>query len=144
MEKYFESKVRFVERTESGKERKITITFLVLAEGIAEAQMGTEIEAIKCQFDVFEILSVKQSNITYVIPSSDDNVRYVVVKMQGVIVDEESGKEKKVTDYWLVISDDIVRAVNEAKAQITGGIMEVTGAGFRDFYDLLVYLPELT
>ncbi len=107
MTKYFEVKATFMRVDDvSGKEKKVTEAYLIDAVSFTdgEARIITELEKIVS--GDFKVTNMATSNISRVFPS-ENNDRFFKAKVTFVGIDEESGKEKKTTEYMLVEANDV-------------------------------------
>lgn len=110
MQTWFECKIKYVKIDEDGRERKVGENYLVDAVSFtdAEARIIKEMESnIRGEFSVDNI---KKSNVVEIFPHEDGEWWYKA-KIGLVTIDEKAGKEKKITNYFLVAADDIKQAL---------------------------------
>lgn len=110
MQTWFECKVKYVKIDEDGRERKVSENYLVDAVSFtdAEARIIKQMESyVRGEFTVDNI---KKSNIVEIFPHEDGEWWYKA-KIGLVTIDEKAGKEKKITNYFLVAADDLKQAL---------------------------------
>lgn len=102
---WFEIKVGYTKIDQGGYERKCTDNYLVDAVSFTDAESRIfEIMKEITRGD-FNVKNIKRSNITEVI-SKNDGEWWYKAKISLVAIDEEAGKEKKFTQYILVMGND--------------------------------------
>lgn len=110
MQTWYECKVKYLKIDQGGYERKINDNYLLDAVSFTDAearifQKMQEITSVE-----FQVMNIKKSNITEVIPSENGEWWYKA-KISIISIDEEAGKEKKVNQYILIMADDIEHAL---------------------------------
>lgn len=110
MQNWFECKAKYVKIDDDGREKKVNETYLVDAVTCTDAEARL-IEQLKTMVrGEFAIGKVAKSNIIEIFPH-EDGQWWWKAKIQTVVIDEQLGKEKKVTHYFLVAADDIKQAL---------------------------------
>ena len=107
MQTWFESKVKYMKVSESGKENMVTENFLLDAVSFTDAE--TRIIRQMQQMvkgGEFQVIDIKKSKIAEVFPF-DDGEWWFKVTINLVTIDEEAGREKKLRTYYLIMADDI-------------------------------------
>jgi hypothetical protein len=109
MRTWFESTVKYARENEQGMLKNITEKYLV------DAVSFTECEAIiydrlasQIRGD-FQVTAISKTNIVDVFFYEDADV-WFKAKIQYMVADSDSGKEKKVTQYMLVTAADVPQA----------------------------------
>lgn len=110
MQTWYECRVKYLKIDQGGYERKINDNYLLDAVSFTDAearifQKMQEITSVE-----FQVMNIKKSNITEVIPSENGEWWYKA-KISIITIDEEAGKEKKVNQYILIMADDIYHAL---------------------------------
>ena len=107
MQTWFESKVKYVKVSESGKEQMVTENFLLDAVSFtdAETRMIRQMQQM-VKGGEFSVVDIKKSKIAEVFPFNDGEWWFKVT-LNLVTVDEEAGREKKLRAYYLIMADDI-------------------------------------
>lgn len=110
MQNFFECKAKYVKIDDEGRERKVNETYLVDAVTCTDAETRL-IEQLKTMVrGEFAVGKVAESNIIEIFPH-ETGEWWWKAKIQTVVIDEQLGKEKKVTHYFLVAADDIKQAL---------------------------------
>jgi len=110
MNTWFECKVKYQKIDEvSGKEKKVNEPYLVDALSFTEAETRITEQIESMVSGEFSINNIKRVNYTDVF-NFEDGDRWFKCKVMYVDVDEASGKEKKTSNYMLVLADNIDHA----------------------------------
>ena len=112
MQTWYEIKIKALRIDESGYERKVNETYLLDAVSYTDAEARAYYFGNECFKGDFNVTSIKQSNITEVI-SKNDGEWWYKAKISLVTIDEEAGKEKKSTNYLLVMGNNIDDALTQ-------------------------------
>ncbi len=120
MNTWFECKVRYESIDEqSGKEKKITAPYLIDAVSYTEAEerIHKEMEQyVRAEFSVKGINQVNYTDLFFY----DDGQWWFKVKVSFVSLDEQSGKEKRVSNMILVMADDVKEAFDRINESMEG------------------------
>lgn len=117
MQTWFEVKVKYVKVDNDGRERKVAETFLVDAVSFTDAEARTTAEMQKIIRGEFHIDSIKKSNVIEIFPAEAGQF-WFKAKITIISIDEKAGKEKKVTNNFLVAGDDL----EEARKRLEEGL----------------------
>ncbi|MCZ4694274.1 DUF4494 domain-containing protein [Ancylomarina euxinus] len=117
---WFECKVKYVKIDENGKEKKVTEPYLVDAVSFTEAEARIHTELEKMIHSDFIVTNISKSNISELFPNENGD-RWFKAKTSFVMVDEESGKEKKSNNYMLVEANN----VKDAYEYLTEGLSDM-------------------
>lgn len=116
----FECKVRYMKPDErSGGEKKVTETYLFDAITYTEAEERVYKEMPQIISGEFAIASIRKAKYADILPS-DDGDRWYKTKVSFLWVDENSGKEKRISQQILVLATDIKDAVDKVTAGLNG------------------------
>jgi hypothetical protein len=110
MQTWYECKVKYLKIDQSGHERKVNDNYLLDAVSFTDAETRIYKEMQQLTNGEFQVANIKKSNLTEVIPSETGEWWYKA-KISLITIDEEKGKEKKITNYILVMADDINHAL---------------------------------
>lgn len=108
MAEWFEAKVSFLRQTDNGLIKKVTEQYLVDAMSFTETEARVMQEAGEGMREVIAV-AMKRSPIKDVVFYGDTDLWHKV-KVTYSLIDEETDKEKKVTTYVLVNSNDVKEA----------------------------------
>lgn len=117
MQTWYECKVKYLKIDQGGFERKVNDNYLIDAVSYTDAE--TRIYDIMKELTRgdFQVMNIKRSNISEVI-SPDNGEWWYKAKISFVSIDEEKGKEKKISNYVIIMADDI----NDALKQLEKGL----------------------
>ncbi|HKK82379.1 MAG TPA: DUF4494 domain-containing protein [Prolixibacteraceae bacterium] len=110
MQTWYECKVKYLKIDQSGHERKVNDNYLLDAVSFTDAETRIYKEMQQLTNGEFQVANIKKSNLTEVIPSETGEWWYKA-KISLITIDEEKGKEKKITNYILIMADDINHAL---------------------------------
>jgi len=102
--------VKYLKIDQGGYERKINDNYLLDAVSFTDAEARIFQKMQEITSAEFQVMNIKKSNLTEVIPSENGEWWYKA-KISIITIDEEAGKEKKVNQYILVMADDIEHAL---------------------------------
>jgi len=145
---YYETRVKFHKVDQSGHERKVTDLYLLDAVSYTDAEARIYEIMKELTRSEFLIMSIKKSNITEVISAKDGEWWYKA-KISLVSIDEEKGREVKISNYILVAGNDI----NDAQVQLAEGlsymimpyeVVSVTLSKVADVFPYVVNEDEIT
>ncbi|MCQ2203181.1 MAG: DUF4494 domain-containing protein [Bacteroidales bacterium] len=116
----FECKIRYMKPDErSGKDKRVTEAYLFDAITYTEAEERVYKEMPQYISGEFAIASIRKAKYAEVLPS-DDGDRWYKVKISFLMVDEASGREKRVSQMILVLASDVKDAVDKTIAGMNG------------------------
>jgi hypothetical protein len=117
MQTWYECKVKYLKIDQGGFERKVNDNYLIDAVSFTDAE--TRIYEIMKELTRgdFQVVNIKRSNISEII-SPDNGEWWYKAKISFVSIDEEKGKEKKLSNYVIIMADDI----NDALKQLEKGL----------------------
>ena len=118
MQNWFETKLRYIKVDESGRERKVTESFLVDAVSFTDAEARITEQAKQFVRGEFQVKDIKESNVTEII-SEQDGEWWYKAKISLITIDEQAGREKKVNNYFLVAANDLKDALNQLEAGLS-------------------------
>ena len=116
----FECKIRYMKPDErSGKDVRVTETYLFDAITYTEAEERIYKEMPEIISGEFAIASIRKAKYADVLPSEDGD-RWFKTKVSFLWVDENSGKEKRISQLILVLASDIKDAIDKVVAGLNG------------------------
>lgn len=110
MQTWYECKVKYLKIDQGGHERKVNDNYLLDAISYTDAEARIFQQMHELTNGEFQVMNIKKSNITEVIPS-ETGEWWFKAKISLVTIDEEAGKEKKINNYILIMADDINHAL---------------------------------
>ena len=140
--KFFEVKVQYQKMQEDGKEKKVTVQYVVEALSFTEAEtriIEEMIPYIKGDFDVVSEKIAPYNEIFLSDNSTDD--KWFVSKVAFITIDEE--KEKKQTFRYLVQAATSELALDYTKEMLSHGMSDYRIDAVQDTPTLDVFLYEV-
>lgn len=120
MQTWYECKVQYLKVDQQGYERKVSDVYLLDSVSFTEAEARTHKQMQELSNGTYVVKDIKQSQISEIIPATKGEWWYKA-KINLVTIDEESGKEKRMSNYVLVMGDDI----EDALANLNAGLSYV-------------------
>ena len=122
---WFECKVRYEQTQEDGTEKAVTETYVYKAADFGEAydkaikDMSTSISG------EFEITAMKIAQYKEIITQDErTEEKYYRVKVNLIILDEKTQKEKKIACYYLVNADSVEKARKYADTILSDSMVD--------------------
>lgn len=122
---WFEAKVRYEKIMDDGLQKKVTEQYVVDALSFTEAEEAVteEVSAyISGEFDVTDLKKATYKEIFFSENPRDD--RWYKVKLQFIIIDEKTGKEKLSAVTHLVQSNSLQNAVKNVEEVMNTGLQD--------------------
>ena len=143
MKQLFEITYKHRSINEDGKERKKTALYILSAVDFTDAEANAGVLGLSVFSGKFEVKNIKKSKITGVFESEGTHPLYKA-KISMVTLDEELGKEKKISEYMLFESESFDKLPQMIETSLQYMLIPFTVSGatvtnFDGFYD-----PELT
>lgn len=128
---------------ERGHERKVSETYLLDAVSFTEAEARIYKELQSMISGELLVSKIIRTNVTEIIPSSIGN-RWYKAKVNFITIDENTGKEKRVSQFVLAFSDT-TKMADELITQSMDGMMcdfEIASITESTIMDVLSYLQD--
>jgi|SRR5690554_318175 len=144
MNTWFTVKVKYIKQLDDGRLKKVTEPYLVDATNFtdAEARIYEEVgEYVRGEFIITGISKTEYTDVFYY----DDSDDWYKCKLSYVMIDEEGGKEKKVTNNFLVTASSVKEAferIHESLQDMTVDF-DVPSILLTPLVDVLPYEPKL-
>ena len=108
---WFECKVRYEQTQEDGMNKMVTETYIYKAEDFGEAYDKATKDMSTSISGEFEITAMKIARYKEIITQDErTEEKYYRVKVNLIILDEKTQKEKKTACYYLVNADSVEKA----------------------------------
>jgi hypothetical protein len=140
MNTWFECTAKYIKMDETGHEKKASETYLLDAISFTEAESRIYKELQTMVSGEFVVSRIAKTRISEIIPS-DNGDRWYKAKVAFITVDEESGKEKRVSQSVLVFSDNIKEAYDQIIVAMEGMMadFEISGINESTILDVFPY-----
>jgi hypothetical protein len=141
MNTWFECTAKYIKMDQNGHERKASETYLLDALSFTEAESRIYKELQTMVSGEFIVSKIAKTNISEIIPA-DNGDRWYKAKVGFIMVDEESGKEKRVAQCVLVFSDSTENASKQIVEAMNGMMadFEIVGINESTILDVFPYL----
>ena len=143
MNTWFECTAKYIKMDETGHEKKASETYLLDAISFTEAESRIYKELQTMVSGEFIVSRIAKTRISEIIPS-DNGDRWYKAKVTFITVDEESGKEKRVSQSVLVFSDNVKEAYDQIIVAMEGMMadFEISGINESTILDVFPYLAD--
>ena len=141
---WFETKVKYDKLMEDGSQKKVPELYVVDALSFTEAEEAVTEEAAHFstgEFDVTDIKKAPYHEIFFSDNPSDD--KWYKTKVQFIIIDEKTGKEKFSGINYLVQSNTLQNAVKNVEEVLSSGMQDWKIASIAETSILDVYEHQI-
>ena len=108
---WFECKVRYEQTQEDGMNKMVTETYVYKAADFGEAYDKATKDMSTSISGEFEITAMKIARYKEIITQDErTEEKYYRVKVNFIVLDEKTYKEKKIAQYYLVNADSVEKA----------------------------------
>jgi hypothetical protein len=126
---------------DNGRERKVSECYLLDAVSFTEAEARIYKELAKMVSGDFKVTRIAQTSLSEIIPS-DSGDRWYKAKVTFITFDEESGREKRVSQFVLVYADTVRNAYDQVIEAMKGMMadFEISGIAESPILDIFPYV----
>ena len=144
MNTWFECTAKYAKMGEDGREKKVSETYLLDAVSFTEAETRIYKELVSMVSGEFTVTRISKTKLAEIIPSEAGD-RWYKAKVTFITFDEESGKEKRVSQFVLVFSDNVRNAYDQVIEAMKGMMadFEIGGITESPIVDVFPYVPEV-
>ena len=144
MNTWFECTAKYSKMDENGREKKVSETYLLDAVSFTEAETRIYKELVTMVSGEFSVSRISRTKLAEIIPSEVGD-RWYKAKVTFITFDEESGKEKRVSQFVLVFSDNVKSAYDQVIEAMKGMMadFEISGITESPIVDVFPYVPEV-
>ena len=122
---WFEVKVRYEQAQEDGMNKMVTETYVYKAEDFGEAYDKATKDMSTSISGEFEITAMKIAQYKEIITQDErTEEKYYRVKVNLIILDEKTQKEKKTACYYLVNADSVEKARKYTDTALSDTMMD--------------------
>jgi len=139
---WYQTKVSYLKQAENGSIFKKSEIHLLQSVSFIDAE--TRLQSILEEYiPEYELKACKQSNANDVIIDESKDFFYAL-KVVYNSADADTGKEKKITENYLVQSDSITEAIEKVTVRMEGTVMpwEITTVSKTNIVDVFPYVDE--
>jgi len=144
MHTWFECKVRYVKVDETtGKEKKVNEPYLVDAVSFTEAETRIHKELEQMIRGDFQVTNIRKADYSDLFPY-DSGDRWYKCKVTYVSIDENAGKEKKITSQMLVMASNLKEAYDNLMSSLSGMTVDfdIVGINESPLMDVFPYFSD--
>jgi hypothetical protein len=143
MNTWFECTAKYAKMGEDGREKKVSETYLLDAVSFTEAETRIYKELVSMVSGEFTVTRISKTKLAEIIPSEMGD-RWYKAKVTFITFDEENGKEKRVSQFVLVFSDNVKSAYDQVIEAMKGMMadFEIGGITESPIVDVFPYVPE--
>ncbi|MFV0505553.1 MAG: DUF4494 domain-containing protein [Bacteroidales bacterium] len=117
MQTWYECRIRYQKIDEDGRERKVSEVYLFEAVSYTDAEARVFNFMSQITREEFTIMNIKKANYAEIFPY-DEGDKWIKAKINIVTIDEEKGKEKIISNYYLTLADDIKESINRLEESL--------------------------
>lgn len=122
---WFECKIRYEKTIEDGTQKPVTEMYVVDALSFSEAEERITEEVSAYVSGSFDVKDIKKAAFGEIFFSDDSNAdRWFKTKLQFIILDEKSGKEKKSSVNFLVQAGTFREALSNIEEGMKGTMQD--------------------
>ena len=122
---WFECKIRYEKTVEDGTQKPVTEMYVVDALSFSEAEERITEEISAYVSGSFDVKDIKKAAFGEIFFSDDSNAdRWFKTKLQFIILDEKSGKEKKSSVNFLVQAGTFREALSNIEEGMKGTMQD--------------------
>ncbi|MCE1197881.1 MAG: DUF4494 domain-containing protein [Marinilabiliales bacterium] len=143
MNTWFECTAKYSKMDENGREKKVSETYLLDAVSFTEAETRIYKELATMVTGEFTVSRIARTKLSEIIPAEIGD-RWYKAKVTFITFDEESGKEKRISQFVLVFSDNVKSAYDQVIEAMKGMMadFEIGGITESPIVDVFPYVPE--
>ena len=143
MNTWFLCKVKFQKTDEEGRQKMVTEPYLFDAISFTEAESRAFEKLAEELSTEFSVTNISKSNITEIVPNENADEWYKC-KVAFVMLDEDSGKEKKVNNYFLVQANNVKEAVEGVEESLKEMLVpfEIPSVTLTTIMDVFPYFTD--
>lgn len=143
MNTWFECTAKYSKMDENGREKKVSETYLLDALSFTEAETRIYKELATMVSGEFTVTRIAKTKLAEIIPAEVGD-RWYKSKVTFITFDEESGKEKRVSQFVLVFSDNVKSAYDQVIDAMKGMMadFEIGGITESPIIDVFPYVPD--
>lgn len=143
MQTWFKCVVSFIKIDDDGRERRVNEAYLVDAVSYTDAEARITEQMSTMVRGEFVIKNITQTKIVEIFPN-ETGEWYYVGKISIVTIDEEKGREKKISNHFLIAADDIKQALQRLEEGLSYILVPyaTTSIAVSNIIDVFPYFGE--
>ena len=143
MNTWFEVGLKYSKIGEDGREKKVSEVYLIDAVTFGEAETRAYKELESMISGEIKVMKISRTNLSEIIPDAHGD-RWFKGKVTFITFDEQSGKEKRVSQLVLVYADSVDASDKKIKDAMKGMMadFEITAISESPIVDVFPYVKE--
>jgi hypothetical protein len=143
MQKWFKCVAQYVKIDDDGRERKVSEAYLVDAVSYTDAEARIIAELATMVRGEFQVKQITQTNICEIFPH-EDGQWFFTGKISIVTIDEKAGKEKKISESFLIAADDMKEALKRLEDGLAYVLIpyQITALSVSNIVDVFPYFED--
>lgn len=143
MQKWFKCVAQYVKIDDDGRERKVSEAYLIDAVTYTDAEARIIQQLATMVRGEFVIKQITQTNIAEIFPREDGGT-YYTGKISIVTIDERAGKEKRITESFLIEAQDFKHALKAFETGLSYILVpyEITSLAVSNIVDVFPYFES--
>lgn len=140
MQKWFKCVAQYIKIDDDGRERRVSEAYLVDAVSYTDAEARIIAQVATMVRGAFVVKQITQTNIIEIFPNENGGWFYTG-KISIVTIDENAGKEKKISKSFLIAADDIQQALKRLNEGLSYILVpyEITSLSVSNIVDVFPY-----
>lgn len=122
METWFTCKISFLKQLENGSITKKTESYILNAMSFTEAEARLQ-AILEDYISEFQLMACAKTRINGVV-IDEAKEKFFKTKVSYISFDEDSGKEKKINEIFVVQADNLKEALEKMEERLKGSIVE--------------------
>lgn len=139
MSNWYRLKIAYLKQAENGSVIKKSETYLLNAMSFIEAETRLQmiLESYIPEYDLSAIAKVKMTDAVF----HETAETWWQIDMVYVSCDEDSGKEKKIKEMFMIAAGDVKEVIERTHERMTGSVVDwmITGVKMTDVLDVFPY-----
>lgn len=124
---WYNVKTRYIGTTEDGITKAITEEYLTAALSFTEAEKKTSETALAYGHrEEFDVIAMSRTKYSEIVNKDEEADKWFKCKINATILDERSGREKKVPIFFCVNADTALEAHNRLDEHLKKTMMDYT------------------
>lgn len=123
---WYNVKTRYIGVTEEGITKAITGEYLTAALSFTEAETKTSEGALLYGLEEFDVIAMSRTKFSEIVYGDEEADKWFKCKINATILDERSGREKKVPIFFCVNADSALEAHHRLDENLKKTMMDYT------------------
>ncbi len=139
MSNWFTTKISYLKQIENGSVIKKSEAYMISAMSFTEAEARLQM-ILESYIPEYELQSCSKTKMTDAVYSENED-KWYKVKLAYVSYDEDSGKEKKINETFMVAASNLKEVYERMEERMEGSIVdwEITGITLTNILDIFPY-----